>query len=67
MFVLTPPEPADLASPCINICRIDPGTGWCEGCARTIDEIAGWNARPADERRAILARVASRRADRGDA
>ena len=30
------------ASPCINICRMHPGTGWCEGCARTIQEIAAW-------------------------
>ena len=30
------------ASPCINICRMHAGTGWCEGCARTIDEIAAW-------------------------
>ena len=28
------------ASPCINICRMHAATGWCEGCARTIDEIA---------------------------
>jgi predicted Fe-S protein YdhL (DUF1289 family) len=31
------------ASPCINICRMHAGTGWCEGCARTIDEIAAWS------------------------
>ena len=31
-----------VASPCINICRMHAGTGWCEGCARTIDEIAAW-------------------------
>ena len=31
------------ASPCINICRMHEGTGWCEGCARTIDEIAAWS------------------------
>ena len=32
-----------VASPCINICRMHAGTGWCEGCARTIDEIAAWS------------------------
>jgi predicted Fe-S protein YdhL (DUF1289 family) len=31
-----------VTSPCINICRMHAGTGWCEGCARTIDEIAAW-------------------------
>ena len=33
----------DVASPCIDICRMDPVTGLCEGCARTIDEIAAWS------------------------
>ncbi|MGA1318970.1 MAG: DUF1289 domain-containing protein, partial [Rubrivivax sp.] len=27
-------------SPCINVCRIEPASGWCEGCARTLEEIA---------------------------
>jgi predicted Fe-S protein YdhL (DUF1289 family) len=29
-------------SPCINVCRMDDVTGWCEGCLRTIDEISAW-------------------------
>ncbi|MDP1028419.1 DUF1289 domain-containing protein [Sphingomonas sp. KR1UV-12] len=53
-------EPADTASPCVNICEVDPATGWCRGCARTIDEIAGWGARPADEKRAIRAQLPAR-------
>jgi predicted Fe-S protein YdhL (DUF1289 family) len=28
-------------SPCINICSLGP-QGWCLGCYRTLDEIAGW-------------------------
>ena len=31
-------------SPCTSVCRIAPATGWCEGCFRTLDEIAGWGA-----------------------
>lgn len=31
-----------LPSPCTSICRIAPATGWCEGCFRTLDEIAAW-------------------------
>ncbi len=31
-----------VASPCNSICRIDPASGWCVGCQRTIDEIARW-------------------------
>lgn len=51
-----------VASPCINICRMDPRSGYCEGCFRTLDEIAGWGAAPEVEKRAILARVARRAA-----
>ena len=29
-------------SPCISICRMNATTGWCEGCFRTLDEIAAW-------------------------
>ncbi len=31
-------------SPCINVCRMSPHTGWCEGCFRTLDEIVQWAA-----------------------
>jgi len=33
----------DLPSPCVSICRIDAGSGFCEGCLRTIEEIAAWS------------------------
>jgi predicted Fe-S protein YdhL (DUF1289 family) len=51
-----------LASPCINVCRMSADTGWCEGCQRTIEEIARWSRTSDDDRRAILAAVAERRA-----
>ena len=31
-------------SPCNSVCRIDAHTGWCEGCFRTLDEIAAWGS-----------------------
>ena len=31
-------------SPCVSVCRMDAATGWCEGCFRTLDEIAEWSA-----------------------
>jgi uncharacterized protein len=34
---------APVPSPCINVCRMDAATGLCEGCLRTIGEIAGWS------------------------
>ena len=33
----------DLPSPCISVCRMDRLGGFCEGCLRTIEEIAGWS------------------------
>ena len=36
------PKAAGVPSPCINVCRIDEATGGCEGCGRTLDEIAAW-------------------------
>lgn len=62
MFELTEPEPADVASPCVNICRLDQATGWCIGCGRTIDEIAGWSTRSYPARRAIRAALPARMA-----
>ena len=56
-----------VASPCINVCRMSPDMGWCEGCQRTLDEIAHWSRATDDERRAILATVAGRREWLGEA
>ena len=50
-----------IPSPCTNVCRMSPDTGWCEGCQRTIDEITRWSRTTDDDRRDILAAVAARR------
>jgi predicted Fe-S protein YdhL (DUF1289 family) len=47
-------------SPCRNVCRMDGATGYCEGCLRTIDEIAGWSARSEQDKRAIWLQLAGR-------
>jgi predicted Fe-S protein YdhL (DUF1289 family) len=44
-------------SPCVAICRLDPQSGRCIGCGRTIDEIAAWPALDEAARRAILDRL----------
>jgi predicted Fe-S protein YdhL (DUF1289 family) len=49
-------------SPCISVCRMDPRTGWCEGCARTIEEIAQWSRLSDEARREVWAQIAMRRA-----
>ena len=33
-----------IISPCISICRTDPRTGYCYGCARTEEEKIIWKA-----------------------
>ena len=48
-------------SPCINVCRRHAGTGWCEGCLRTIDEIAAWGALDDRLKREVLALIPARR------
>jgi len=32
----------EIVSPCISICRTDPRTGYCYGCARTNEEKITW-------------------------
>ena len=32
----------EIVSPCISICRTDPRTGYCYGCARTNEEKILW-------------------------
>ena len=53
---------ASIASPCTKVCAIDERTGWCEGCLRSLDEIAAWGVLSAAERQAVWARLAERRA-----
>jgi len=45
--------PSPVPSPCTNVCRIDPATSLCEGCLRTIDEIAAWSRMEDHEKRAV--------------
>jgi hypothetical protein len=39
---------------------MNPDTGLCEGCLRTLAEIAAWSGMSADEKRAVLASLAAR-------
>ncbi|MBW7902830.1 MAG: DUF1289 domain-containing protein [Rhodocyclaceae bacterium] len=57
-------RPVSVASPCINVCRMDEAGALCVGCLRTLDEIAGWSRASDDARRAILAAIDERRAGR---
>lgn len=47
-------------SPCISVCRMDAASGLCEGCFRTLDEIAAWGMAPEAQRRALWVELAER-------
>ena len=47
-MIYTPP------SPCNQVCRIDPDSGYCVGCKRTLEEIADWPMLGNAEKRAVL-------------
>jgi uncharacterized protein len=51
-----------VASPCNSVCTMDPVTGLCAGCFRTLDEIAAWSLLDDAGRRAVWVALASRRA-----
>jgi predicted Fe-S protein YdhL (DUF1289 family) len=46
------------------VCRIETDTGLCEGCLRTLDEIAAWGAMREAERERVWTRLDARRAAR---
>ena len=48
-------------SPCTSLCVLDPVTGWCKGCRRTLDEIARWSGMTADEKWALLREIDANR------
>lgn len=50
----------DVPSPCQSVCRMDPDTGWCEGCLRTLDEIAAWSRLGDEDRRGVWREIALR-------
>ena len=51
-----------VASPCTSVCRMDARTGWCEGCLRTLDEIAAWSKLDDADKRGVWRLLDARRA-----
>jgi predicted Fe-S protein YdhL (DUF1289 family) len=48
-------------SPCVSVCRINAHSGLCDGCWRTIDEIAHWSTLDDECKRAIWRQLPARR------
>lgn len=49
-----------ISSPCVKLCVIDEPTGLCEGCGRTLEEIAAWGGWSEDKRLAVMATLPDR-------
>jgi len=50
----------DVPSPCVSICRMNPQTELCEGCLRTLDEIAAWGRMDDATRREVWVAIGQR-------
>ena len=53
-------DDARASSPCVNLCTVDPLTGYCIGCGRTVAEVVGWRDMGAAGRRTVLAQLGGR-------
>ena len=51
---------ADIETPCIKTCVVDPASRLCVGCGRTLAEIGGWIGFTPQERRQIMAELPER-------
>ena len=60
---MNPQPPSSVPSPCVGVCRMHGLTGWCEGCLRTIDEIAMWSQMSDGEKQAVWKQLPRRRSD----
>jgi predicted Fe-S protein YdhL (DUF1289 family) len=56
------PPSSTVPSPCVNVCRMDPATDLCLGCARSLDEIAAWSTLDDLAKRRVWKALPARRA-----
>ncbi len=49
-----------IETPCDKICTVDPASGLCIGCGRSLAEIARWTAYSDAERARIMAELPQR-------
>jgi predicted Fe-S protein YdhL (DUF1289 family) len=49
-----------MLTPCINVCKIAPGTNTCAGCFRTLEEISKWTHLTDSQRDAIMRKIKER-------
>ena len=49
-----------IETPCIAVCLMDPKSGLCAGCGRTLPEIARWGRMEGAERLSIMSGLRQR-------
>lgn len=49
-------------TPCIKVCVMDPASGLCRGCLRTLAEIASWGTMSETQRLAVMTSLTARAA-----
>lgn len=49
-----------IASPCTGVCQLQSSSGYCQGCLRTLDEIAAWGQADESYKRAVMLQLAQR-------
>ena len=54
------PSSQNIETPCVQLCVVDPDSGFCIGCGRTTAEIGGWTAMTVAERREVMAKLDQR-------
>lgn len=55
----------EVVSPCVSVCRMSPATDLCDGCFRTLAEIAGWSRMEDGDKRTVWGRIEQRAAEAG--
>jgi hypothetical protein len=56
-----PPPLRRVMSPCIGICTLDPKSGFCLGCKRTLEEIGRWVMLDDAARQKVLEQLPTRK------
>ncbi len=54
--------PRAIATPCVQVCIVDPESSLCLGCHRTLTEIAGWARLDEAARATLMEELPGRRA-----
>ena len=49
-----------IVSPCTKVCTIDPRSGLCRGCGRTLGEITQWASLGDGERKRVMGELSHR-------